>query len=166
MRYQRLLEHRGEAEAPPAPPRPRQSALRVRAAAAHTPRTGQHSIIQRSLPSLQFLGWEKRAQGGQPAPAQHCESLQRNPSSSSTPWGLQSNLWGSVSGNLCWRHREGLPITSAQISADGFLPAKPKQWFQPVTLLACRGKSAVRSDQRTPQGTGWPRLEAVPPLLK
>lgn len=98
-----VLEHRGEAEVLPCIQRPRRTALEGKEKCLHAdltaPSPGQHNTIWRGLSSLQFLQWEKRAQGNNQLPW-CCGSFCGNPYSGLILWWLQENQWDSTTGNL------------------------------------------------------------------
>lgn len=110
---ERIVGHGGEAEAPTAPRRPKQTSSEKNGftlTRLPLPQLVQHHT--KRSPPVTVPPEEERAQCGHPAP-QNCGSLLRNLHLSLTAWKLQDNLYVTV-----MEDREGLATTSTQIFGD------------------------------------------------
>lgn len=100
---ERILEQRGEAEAPPTDPIRRVGETAV--CWSNCP--SQHSTTWRCLPWASGPSGGKGEPRGTTSPSRYCGSFCRSPYSHLTPWGLLGNLRASTTGNLWQRRRKG-----------------------------------------------------------
>lgn len=153
---ERILELRSEAEAPPAPQRPRWTTLKGKRKSympttMPLPQAGTapcwEALPEPMFPPI-FTKWEERAQGWHPGP-QPSGSLCGSPYYGFTPCVLQRNLQGSITGSLIEMEKEGRASNNQHLDLCGLnshlwsLSSSPNQWL-------CLSANEVN-------GTVWPR---------
>lgn len=108
---ERILEHRGEAEAPTAPQRPIQISLEGKRS-GYMLTTLPLPLVSTApckelAPEPLVLPVGKENLEGTTSPPQNGGSLCGSPFSDLTSWGWQGNLWGSTTGNLTMTEKQG-----------------------------------------------------------
>ena len=108
---ERMLEHRGEAEAPPAAQRPIQTSSQGKRS-GYMLTTLPLALVSRAPckelapESLVPPGGKKNLEGTT-NPPQNCGSFCGSPFSGLKSWGWQGNLWGSTTGDLTMTEKQG-----------------------------------------------------------
>lgn len=134
---ERILEYRGDAEAPP------DQRVREVATLPYCPPPGS-TAPHRGPP------WASSSSSGKRdnQHPQHCGPFCGSPYADLSPWRLQGNLRGSTTGNLWQRKRDGL-ATSKQILADWVHTSSAQVVIFTSGFVYCRIELEEHSDQRT-----------------